>query len=209
MPQAPFHRDSVAEFEEAVPLLFECMLTSRGSGAGWLHVAGELDMATAPRVEKALRQAERRARLVVLDLRGLTFMDCSGIHVIVDASLRARSRGHRLMLVRGPSQVDRVFALAGVLGVVDIVGLDTAEDAIQTHFGTAREGRCRDLTPYARGRVHERPRGQPLRRGRIDRAGPGKRRPEHVMSVVAATPADAASSSNGADPSVAETSGDD
>jgi anti-sigma B factor antagonist len=141
MPQAPLHPDSVAELEEAVPLLFECTLTSPGSGAGWLHVAGELDMATAPRIEQALRQAERHARLVVLDLRGLTFMDCSGIHVIVDASLRARSGGHRLVLVRGPSQVDRVFALAGVLGVVDIVGLDTAEDAIQTHLGTAREGR--------------------------------------------------------------------
>ena len=141
MPQAPLHPDSVAEFTQAVPLLFECTTTDRGVGAGWVHIAGELDMATAPQVEKALRQAERRARLVVLDLRGLTFMDCSGIHVIVDASIGARSGGHRLMLVRGPSQVDRVFALAGVLGVVDIVGLDTAEDAIQAHLRPAAEGR--------------------------------------------------------------------
>jgi anti-anti-sigma factor len=60
-----------------------------------------------------------RARLnsarggVVLDLRELIFMDCTGIHVVVAASNRARQAGAHLVLVRRPSQVDRLFAVVG------------------------------------------------------------------------------------------------
>jgi anti-anti-sigma factor len=86
-----------------------------------------LDLATAPSLEQTLRRAERRARLVVLDLRELTFMDSAGVHVIVNASVRARQARRRLVLVRGPSQVDRVITLAGAADVLEIGDLDTVE----------------------------------------------------------------------------------
>jgi anti-sigma B factor antagonist len=72
-----------------------------------------LDIATTPQLERTLREPRLQARLVVLDLRELTFMDSCGVHAIVDASMRARQVGHRVLLLRGPPGVDRVFTLTG------------------------------------------------------------------------------------------------
>jgi len=52
-----------------------------------VHVAGALDIATSPELERTLE--ELNARLVVLDMRELGFMDCAGVHTIVAASRRA------------------------------------------------------------------------------------------------------------------------
>jgi anti-anti-sigma factor len=62
---------------------FVCAHASVGLDAAWVEVAGELDIATTPQLERTLREAQSSARLVVLDLRNVTFMDCSGVHVIV------------------------------------------------------------------------------------------------------------------------------
>ncbi len=90
-----------------------------------MRVAGELDIATAASLERVLRGAQRSAKLVVLDLRELTFMDSSGVHVIVDASRRARQMKRQLILVRSCMQVDDVFAMTGASEAVEIGDLDT------------------------------------------------------------------------------------
>jgi anti-sigma B factor antagonist len=89
-----------------------------------------------------LRKAEPRARRLVLDLRELTFLDTAGVHVIADASHRARQAGHRLVLVRGPSHVDGLFRLTGTAASLEIVDLDPIEPPIHalvrlTHSATA------------------------------------------------------------------------
>jgi anti-anti-sigma factor len=68
---------------------------------------------------------------VVLDLRELAFMDCSGAHAIVYASISARQLGRRLILLRGPPDVDRVFTLTGSTGAVESADLDPAELRVQ------------------------------------------------------------------------------
>ncbi len=90
---------------------FTCSCTDGGLDSAWVHVAGELDMATAPELERTLRRAHSHAHLVVLDLRELAFTDVSGLHAIVDASISARERDSRLVLVRPPPEVDRTFRL--------------------------------------------------------------------------------------------------
>jgi anti-anti-sigma factor len=111
------HLNSIAARAEALRP-FVCS-SSRGSlNSEWVHVAGALDIATTPQLEKSLRASH--ARLVVLDLRDLGFMDCSGVHAIVDASAVARREGRRLVLVRGIPDVDRVFALTGHGNEVEI-----------------------------------------------------------------------------------------
>jgi anti-anti-sigma factor len=63
-----------------------------------------LDLAAVPQLVRTLRQTQLSARLVVLDLRDLELMDGSGVHVIVNASIRARRLGGRLVLLRvGPT----------------------------------------------------------------------------------------------------------
>jgi anti-sigma B factor antagonist len=135
MPQA-----SVATSSAASPYLassFSCTWEDGGSGA-WVHVAGEVDLATSPQLEQTLREAQRYARLVVLDLRELTFIDCRGVHVIVDAARDARQTGRRLVLVRGQANVDRVLTLTGACAHVDIVNLDPGEAPAQALLQLAR-----------------------------------------------------------------------
>jgi anti-anti-sigma factor len=74
--------------------------TDDGADAAWVRVAGRLDLATVPQLVRTLRETQLSARLVVLDLRELQSMDSSGVHVIVNACIRARRLGGRLVLLR-------------------------------------------------------------------------------------------------------------
>jgi anti-sigma B factor antagonist len=121
---------------------FGCTLRDGGVDAAWLRVTGELDIATAPQLAEMLRQAEECYRRVVLDLRELTFMDSAGVHVIFDATLRATAAGRRLVLVRGPSQVDRVCELTRVSASVEVVELDPVEPAFLALLKLAGGGRA-------------------------------------------------------------------
>ena len=101
---------------------FACGLHTTGRGAAWVTPSGELDLAGVPELERALEQA-RGSALVVIDLRRLTFIDSTGLHAIVAADARARRADQRVVLVRGPETVDRVFALTGVRDHLRIVDL--------------------------------------------------------------------------------------
>jgi anti-anti-sigma factor len=92
------------------PPLRPLTVRSRRSGRDYvIAVAGELDVAAADAVERELIVAERSgARCIALDLRGLSFIDCSGLRPIVAAHRRAAKR---LIIVKGPPRVHRVFEL--------------------------------------------------------------------------------------------------
>ena len=78
-----------------------------------ISLCGELDLATVDDVQRELLRVESSdARHIVLDLSGLSFMDSSGVHLVVDARARSRAGSHRrLRIVRGPDNVQRVFVL--------------------------------------------------------------------------------------------------
>jgi anti-sigma B factor antagonist len=78
-----------------------------------LALAGELDISSAPTLERELRRAEDAAPpVLVLDLRELTFMDSTGLRLVLGADARARKEGRRLAIVRGGEAIDRVFRIA-------------------------------------------------------------------------------------------------
>jgi anti-sigma B factor antagonist len=82
-------------------------------GAAVLALEGEFDLAQVSAVEQALATVERdRPAIMVIDLSGVTFLDSSGLRVILEADGRARRAARRLVLVRGPEQVHRVFLIA-------------------------------------------------------------------------------------------------
>jgi anti-sigma B factor antagonist len=86
--------------------------TERRDGLVRIALKGELDLSTTGKVETELRRAEATAEpLVVLDLAGLTFLDSTGLRMIVAADKRAREAGRRLAIVRGPGPVQRVFTV--------------------------------------------------------------------------------------------------
>ena len=79
-------------------------------GTPLVALRGELDVSTAPKVEQALQQLEGNgASVIVIDLRGLTFLDSSGLRLILEADGRARREDRRLLVVPGPPEVQRVF----------------------------------------------------------------------------------------------------
>jgi anti-sigma B factor antagonist len=103
-----------------LPQPFACTAMHGGLDTAWVHVVGELDIATVPELARTLRESQQRARLVVLDLRELSFIDCSGVHAIVNASLRARAAERKLVLVRGCPDVYRLFRLTESFDDVDL-----------------------------------------------------------------------------------------
>jgi anti-sigma B factor antagonist len=77
-----------------------------------VSLRGELDLSTVEKVEDELRRIEDRGdKLLVLDLSGLTFLDSTGLRLMVTADQRARKAGRRLALVKGPETVHRVFTI--------------------------------------------------------------------------------------------------
>ena len=81
---------------------------------GLVHVAlvGELDLSTVAKVQEELRRVEASApATLVVDLSKLTFLDSTGLRCIVTADERARAEGRRIVIVRGPDAVQRVFAI--------------------------------------------------------------------------------------------------
>lgn len=100
----------------------------RLGGAVVLHLHGELDMATSPVLTDALTTAlgEDGAEVVV-DLTRLTFMDSTGISVLLGAVRRA-DEASRSFRVRSPNRtVRKTFRLTGV---DRILGLEPDEPLI-------------------------------------------------------------------------------
>jgi anti-anti-sigma factor len=96
-------------------------------GAAWIQLAGELDLATSLQLRYAVAEAQLHAFLLVLDLRELTFMDCVGMQVILDAVGGAQAEGDQVVLVRGPAQVDNVFKVSGACKKITIIDLPPTE----------------------------------------------------------------------------------
>ncbi len=79
----------------------------------WVSLRGELDLGSAPDVERELATLERKGPpVVVLDLRELTFIDSTGLRSVLSADARARRDGRRLVVIPGPPPVHRVFRIA-------------------------------------------------------------------------------------------------
>jgi anti-sigma B factor antagonist len=90
-------------------------------------LSGDLDLSTAKQAEQAIEEAERGgAALIVIDLRRLSFMDSTGLRVIVSADKRAKRSGRRAVIVQGPSAVRRVFEITRLGERLEIV--DTPDE---------------------------------------------------------------------------------
>jgi anti-sigma B factor antagonist len=87
-----------------------------------LRLEGELDLASAPRLEAELEDLEaERPPLLVADLRQLAFIDSSGLRVILVAAERAGREGRRFVVVRGSPEVERVLEITGADRQLELV----------------------------------------------------------------------------------------
>lgn len=75
---------------------------------------GEIDLGTVDQVRQVIDREHDGSSPLVIDLRGVTFLDTSGLRMVVAQNNRADDRGHTLTIVRGPAAVQRVFEIAGL-----------------------------------------------------------------------------------------------
>lgn len=80
-------------------------------------VAGEIDLAVRDDLLNTLREAIRRAEVtrVVVDLSGVSFMDSSGLHVLLTARETAHGSGVGFDVVGATGLARRVLEVTGVL----------------------------------------------------------------------------------------------
>jgi anti-sigma B factor antagonist len=93
---------------------FRCE-TGRDGQHAWVRPIGELDLDTAPLLDVELATARAGgAGTVVLDLRGLTFMDSTGLRLVIRWDTAGREEGFEFAIVPGTEVVQRVFRLTGM-----------------------------------------------------------------------------------------------
>ena len=86
-----------------------------------VYLTGELDHHSASGIREELDRLIRdsRARKLVLDLSSLTFMDSSGIGVVIGRYNQMARRGGSLAVKKPSSQISRIFDLSGVYQIVE------------------------------------------------------------------------------------------
>ena len=102
---------------------------------------GELDMLTVSKVAEVIDELQPQAegvRHLVLDLRGLTFMDSTGLHELIRQNEYARSNRHNLAVVRGTDAIERLLDVTGVKD--NLVLVDDPEDLVPPPISTDPPG---------------------------------------------------------------------
>ena len=90
--------------------------------AAHVHPIGALDIATVPMLERQLRDVrEAGFRRLIVDLRGLSFMDSTGLRLALKWDAAARQDGFEISFVPGEPAVQRVFEITGTSGQLPFI----------------------------------------------------------------------------------------
>lgn len=92
-------------------------------GAYVVHVEGELDVYTAPRLKDALAEGIARGhKLLVVDLTRVPFLDSTALGVLVGSLRQLRSDDGDLRLVLSSPHLEKLFRITGFDGMFSIHG---------------------------------------------------------------------------------------
>lgn len=105
------------------PTPFEVLDETLDGGVRALSVRGELDLNTAPELQRPLDEAVNGGRAsILIDLSGCDFIDSTGIAVIVRAWQRVGEDGDgNLVLCCSNDQVERLLKITGVESSISIL----------------------------------------------------------------------------------------
>src|SRR5919197_929811 len=100
-------------------------------------VVGEVDLFTAPRLKAAINDAMEDGHIrIVVDLSETTFLDSTGIGILIGTFKRLRSRDGRLTLVNTHPHIAKTFDLTGLDQLFTICR--TREEALAALDGDER-----------------------------------------------------------------------
>lgn len=96
---------------------FTARVESR-NGVTIIAMGGELDMASVPTLREHLMQVEGEG-VILADLRGLSFIDSSGLGALLEANKRSELNGHRFFTVGASTTARRLFRITGTEHLLD------------------------------------------------------------------------------------------
>ncbi|HVC84393.1 MAG TPA: STAS domain-containing protein [Solirubrobacteraceae bacterium] len=83
--------------------------------AHYVAPSGELDIATVELLERALREVEQAdGARIVLDLSGVSFIDSTGLRLLLDVNERCGGAADRLRVIAGSPAVERLLDIVGL-----------------------------------------------------------------------------------------------
>jgi stage II sporulation protein AA (anti-sigma F factor antagonist) len=86
-----------------------------------VRIGGEMDLAVAEYIRQEIdrRFSREGAKNILLDLKGVTFMDSSGLGVVLGRYKKVAAIGGRMAIIHVAPQVKRVLDVAGVNKLMD------------------------------------------------------------------------------------------
>lgn len=96
-----------------------------------LYVRGEIDAYTAPQVSQQLLPliTETEAKSVSVDLRDVSYMDSTGVGVLIGALKASRQSGCQLVLENVTPRIERLFRITGLSEIIPVKPLGGEEKA--------------------------------------------------------------------------------
>lgn len=110
-----------------------------GDGGTIVAISGEVDIVTEPTLEQSLLRIIRECPVkLMLDVSGVSFMDCAGLRAIVATRRRAEMRGVFVGLIAASAAVRRIAELTGTQ---EALGMERNTTAVQSSSADQRRGR--------------------------------------------------------------------
>jgi anti-anti-sigma factor len=130
------------DMPEGAPPAAPAPLTMRSFRDGDTHVirlAGDLELTTADAFEHELRRVELTwAQIIAIDLGRLTFIDSTGMRLLLQAEHRSSRGTNRLVLTRGTEAVQRIFEICDLTNrlpfIDELAPPDAARDRAPPHL---------------------------------------------------------------------------
>lgn len=145
-------------YREIFASAFSCVVEYEHDAA-WVEVSGDLDVSTAAKLGEALDAALSQARLVVVDMSRLAFIDCTGIGALVAVHDRARRSQGELVISSVSTQVSRLLDITGTFARFGITRRSIGQDgADRTDAGQSDRDSGGSLGPEL---VHDGPTAHP------------------------------------------------
>ena len=120
-PPTPGEADS-AELDPTGSFEFVVTVEAEKQHGATVIVHGELDVSTAPRLQDRLYELIADGKHdITLDLAGMSFIDSTGLGVLVSTLKRTREAGGALVLRQPRPPAKKVFEISGLSQIVDIV----------------------------------------------------------------------------------------
>ena len=116
-------------------------------GGTMLVVRGEVDLATAAQLRDELLGHLVTAQGLWLDLEGVTFMDSSGLHVLIASRRRADLLSTQLVVARASAAVDRVLEVTGTAALFARGAKDVDPSSPRMSLGPSTAPRAETTVP--------------------------------------------------------------